>query len=75
MIAYRHPYGSINPTAIVGPGIAATAVSTVAAVVFCKVVEGKRRISCLPLSYYSRIDEKVSQSGKNTKRVRTAGKF
>lgn len=44
VIAYRSQYGSVNPTAIVGPAIVATAVSTVAAVVFCKVVEGKRRI-------------------------------
>lgn len=40
---YRSQYGSVNPTAIVGPAIAATAVSTAAAVVFCKIVEGKRR--------------------------------
>ena len=44
VIAYRSQYGSVNPTAIVGPGIAATAVSTVAAVVFCKMMDGKRRI-------------------------------
>lgn len=44
MIAYRSQYGSVNPTTIVGPAIAATAVSTLAAVVFCKVMEGKRRI-------------------------------
>ncbi|MCI9442789.1 MAG: nucleoside recognition protein [Ruminococcus sp.] len=42
VIAYRSQYGSVNPTAIVGPAIVATAVSTVAAVVYCKVVEGKR---------------------------------
>ena len=44
VIAYRSQYGSVNPTAIVGPAIAATAVSTAAAVVFCKVMEWKRRI-------------------------------
>lgn len=43
MIAYRSQYGSVNPTAIVGPGIAATAVSTLAAIVFCKVMDRKRR--------------------------------
>lgn len=45
LIAYRSQYGSVNPTAIVGPAIVATAVSTVAAVVFCKVVDrrGKGR--------------------------------
>lgn len=41
IIAYRSQYGSVNPTAIVGPGIVATAVSTVVAVVFCKVMERK----------------------------------
>lgn len=39
VIAYRTQYGSVNPTAIVGPGIAATLVSTLAAVVFCKVMD------------------------------------
>ncbi len=36
MIAYRSQYGSTQPAAIAGPSIAATAVSTAAAVVFCK---------------------------------------
>ncbi len=43
VIAYRAQYGSVNSTAIVGPGIAATAVSTLVAVVFCKVMDRKRR--------------------------------
>lgn len=42
MIAYRSQYGSVNPAIIVGPAIVATAVSTVAAVAFCK---GKDRKS------------------------------
>lgn len=42
MIAYRSQYGSANPTAIVGPAIAATAVSTVAAMIFCKIMNRKR---------------------------------
>ena len=37
----RQQYGSVNPTAIVGPALAATAVSTLAGVVFCKVMDGK----------------------------------
>ena len=41
VIAYRAQYGSVNPTAIVGPGIAATMVSTLVAVVFCKVTDRK----------------------------------
>lgn len=37
MIAYRSQYGSVNPAVIVGPAIVATAVSTVAAIFYCKV--------------------------------------
>lgn len=44
VIAYRSQYGSVNPAAIVGPGIAATAVSTVVAVIYCKMRDGKRRV-------------------------------
>lgn len=36
MIAYRSQYGSVNPAAIVGPGIVATFCSTLAAVIYCK---------------------------------------
>lgn len=36
IIAYRSQYGSVNPTAIVGPAIVATLVSTAVAVAFCK---------------------------------------
>lgn len=43
MIAYRSQYGSIAPAAIVGPAIAATAVSTAAAVIFCKVRDRRNR--------------------------------
>lgn len=39
VIAYRSQYGSVNPTAIVGPGIIATAISTAAAILYCKIVE------------------------------------
>lgn len=38
MIAYRQQYGSVNPAAIVGPGIMATMISTGAAIVFCKLI-------------------------------------
>ena len=41
IIAYRTQYGSTDPTAIVGPAILATAVSTGVAVVFCKVMDRK----------------------------------
>lgn len=43
VIVYRSQYGSVNPTAIIGPGIAATIVSTVAAILFCRVMDRKRR--------------------------------
>lgn len=39
VIAYRSQYGSVSPTAVIGPGIGATVVSTVMAVVFCKVMD------------------------------------
>lgn len=44
VIAYRGQYGSVNPTAIVGSAIAATAVSTLAGVVFCKVMDKRREV-------------------------------
>lgn len=37
MIAYRSQYGSANPAAVIAPAIAATFISTAAAVVYCKV--------------------------------------
>lgn len=37
MIAYRSQYGSANPAVIIAPAILATAVSTLTAVVFCKI--------------------------------------
>lgn len=39
MIAYRSQYGSVSPTAIVGPAILATLISSIAGVIFCKVAE------------------------------------
>ncbi len=38
IIAYRSQYGSVNPTAVIGPGLAATLTTTLVAVVFCKVM-------------------------------------
>ncbi len=43
IIAYRSQYGSVNPALVVGPGIVATLCSTLAAVVFCKIMTRKRR--------------------------------
>lgn len=43
IIAYRSQYGSINPTAIVGPAILATMASTGAALIFCKIMAKNRK--------------------------------
>lgn len=37
MIAYRSQYGSANPTAVIAPAIAATLISTLVAIVYCKI--------------------------------------
>ena len=39
MIVYRSRYGSVNPTAIAGPALAAAFISTVVAVIFCRVMD------------------------------------
>lgn len=39
IIAYRSQYGSVNPARIVAPAIVATAISTLAAVIFCKIMQ------------------------------------
>ena len=44
VIAYRSQYGSPDPAAIIGVGILATMVSTGAAVVFCRMMDRRRRI-------------------------------
>lgn len=38
IIAYRSMYGSSNPTSIVAPAILATTVSTLVAVIFCRIM-------------------------------------
>ena len=42
MIAYRTQYGSVNPAVIVAPCIFSTLISTVAAVIFCKIMCARR---------------------------------
>lgn len=37
VIAYRSQYGSVNPAAIVGAGIIATSISTLTAVIYCRL--------------------------------------
>ena len=39
MIAYRSQYGSVAPGAIVGPALVATLISTVVAVIYCKIMD------------------------------------
>ena len=43
MIAYRSQYGSTAPTAIIAPAIVATFMSTLAALIFCKLMDVRRR--------------------------------
>lgn len=43
IIAYRSEYGSINPAGIVGPAIAATMISTLVGIIFCKIMNRHRR--------------------------------
>jgi len=43
IIAYRSQYNSPNPTVIVAPAIAATTISTLAAVIFCKIMAHKKQ--------------------------------
>lgn len=42
MIAYRSQYGSAKPTAVIAPAIAATFVSTLVAVLYCKIKDRSR---------------------------------
>ena len=39
MIVYRSQYGSVNPTAIIGPAIVATLLSTLAGIIFLKIAD------------------------------------
>ena len=39
MIAYRQQYGSVNPAVIIAPAIVATLISTLVAVIYCKVMD------------------------------------
>lgn len=39
MIAYRSQYGSTNPAGIIAPAITATLISTIAAIIFCKIMD------------------------------------
>lgn len=41
MIAYRQQYGSVNPAVIIAPAIVATLISTLVAIIYCKIKDGK----------------------------------
>lgn len=41
MIAYRSQYGSVSPAAIIMPALIATTISTLAGIIFCKVMDRK----------------------------------
>lgn len=43
IIAYRQQYGSVNPTAVIGPAIAATFLNTFAAILFCKLMQSPKK--------------------------------
>lgn len=43
IIAYRSQYGSVNPTAVIVPGILATFISTLTAVIYCRLMDRTRR--------------------------------
>ena len=42
MIAYRSQYGSVSPASIIAPALVATLISTVAGIIFCKVMDRRR---------------------------------
>lgn len=43
IIAYRRQYGSVNPAGIIAPTIVATFISSLAAVIFCKIKEHRHK--------------------------------
>lgn len=44
ILAYRSQYGSVNPTVIIVPAIIATCISTIAAVIFCKIMDAGKKV-------------------------------
>lgn len=45
MIAYRSKYGSANPAGIIAPAIVATLFSSLIAILYCKIKDGKKKLS------------------------------
>ena len=44
IITYRAEYGSTDPMAIIGPALLATTISTMAGIVFCKIMQNTKKI-------------------------------
>ena len=44
IVAYRAEYGSVDPMAIIGPALLATMISTMAGIVFCKIMQNTEKI-------------------------------
>ena len=42
MIVYRTQYGSVNPAAVIAPALVATFLSTLAAILFCRLKDRRR---------------------------------
>jgi len=64
MIAYRSQYGSVNPTAVIAPAIAATLISTLVAIVYCKIKDRAGRSSAFRQSgIVSTFSEKRNDRG------------
>ena len=53
MIAYRQQYGSVNPAGIIAPAIVATLISTLVAVVYCKMKDSRKRREWKPSAFMS----------------------
>jgi len=43
MIAYRSQYGSVSPTAVIAPGLIATFISAIVAIIYCKIMDRSTR--------------------------------
>ena len=60
IIAYRSRYGSASPTAVAGPAIIATMISTLAGLIFCLIASRRDR-----QKYHAGILRQSNLSGKN----------
>ena len=63
IIAYRSQYGSVNPAAVVGPGLIATICSTAAAIIFCKLKKTLLKGNEKTIIVHRRNADRVSRYG------------